>query len=262
MGRHRVARPVVTAECRFRDASAGRLRWAAVVLIAGSWVANHGDANAGLGTAGVNLSWDNCGAFGTLNKDFSCATNSAAFVLVPSVVTPFAMSPTSMTSVIHLFFNDQVPDWWALQSAGCRVGALSSTPGAAGLAGCLDYFGIRPSSSVMSWNVRYGGGVPNGYFLRLICWTDPQYATQVPGGTEIYGGRILIDARKTVGVDSCSGCSLRGDLIYTNASIESLEFPGGGWSTSREATRNYVWWQNSLVPTVNTSWGSIKAMYR
>ncbi|MEO5618790.1 MAG: hypothetical protein ABIS67_13565 [Candidatus Eisenbacteria bacterium] len=249
----------MTAKRNSQRASAGRLRWATLLLIAGSLVAIHWDAHAGLGTVGVNLSWDNCGAYGTLNKDFSCATNSATFVLVPSAVV-VELSPTLMDSNIELIF-DQSPSWWAFQSSGCRAGALASTPGVGGLTGCLDYFGSRPSSSIAGWQVLTIVGNPIGYKLRLVTWTDPQHATLVPDGTEIYGGRIVIDTRKTVGADSCLGCSLKGTFIFGNVTVESLEFPSG-WSTSREATRNYVFWQNSLVPTLRPTWGSIKAMYR
>ena len=166
-----------------------------------------------------------------------------------------------MDSVIEFHFLGLVPDWWALQPGGCRQGAISASAGAGGLTECIDYWGSRPSTSVAAWQVLSNNEGPIGYRLRLITYTDPQFAAPVQSGVELYTGKITIDNRKSVGADSCGGCSLKGGFTFLGVDIGSLEFPAGIFE-SRTATRDYVLWQDALVPTRSQTWGSIKAMYR
>src|SRR4249920_794918 len=84
--------------------------------------------------AGVNLSWDNCGAGGAQDKTFACGSSTGSAIFVASVIAPSGISRwTSFETEIQLESNTStLPLWWQLrnqvgQSGQCRNGALSTS---------------------------------------------------------------------------------------------------------------------------------------
>ena len=78
-------------------------------------------------TAGVNLSWDDCGDWGVLNKTFACNSNSGTNAAVGSFVAPDGIAQLTGTEMILdvVAQGDSLPPWWAFKNAGaCRQGAL------------------------------------------------------------------------------------------------------------------------------------------
>src|SRR5438552_11145935 len=74
--------------------------------------------------AGINLSWTDCGIFGTLNRTFACASNAGSNTLVVSYEPNAVMSNMVGNDVrIDLQSADATTlnNWWQLFNAGsCR----------------------------------------------------------------------------------------------------------------------------------------------
>ncbi len=78
-------------------------------------------------TAGIHLSWADCGTFGAMNRAFTCDSNTGFNTLVCSFFVPGGFDTlTGAAGVIDLVTNQStLPSWWNLQLGGCRAG---STP--------------------------------------------------------------------------------------------------------------------------------------
>lgn len=211
-------------------------------------------------TFGLNLSWDDCGTAGAMNKDFACAADTGVSVLVASVALSGGLSPVAVQSFIVFLFDGAVPSWWALQSGGCRTGQFAVDTGT-GISGCMDYWGTHQGSSVAAWSLHDSGSGPDGYKINMITGTQPEFAERLDSPTEISAGRILIYHQKTAGADSCEGCSVKGGFTYLAASLNVLEF-GQDLGSTNPYQRQFVLWQNGIVPNRRTTWGGIKALYR
>src|SRR2546425_117311 len=90
-----------------------------IVLIAGMLLA----AGASMASAsGINLSWNDCGTFGTANQTFACNTNSGVNTLVASFIPPAGLNNFEGIASQVDITTDQaaLPDWWAHGSGFCR----------------------------------------------------------------------------------------------------------------------------------------------
>src|SRR5689334_2965179 len=105
-------------------------------------------ARAGV-TGGLDLAWDDCGAFGSVDKAFACTTNSGADVIVVSVVAPSGMD--SVVDVVatleFVSTGDPMPPWWDMSATGCRPTSISA-----------DFFTEDLSSCAELWNGQALGG--------------------------------------------------------------------------------------------------------
>jgi len=213
--------------------------------------------------AGLNLSWDDCGAAGVADKDFACDTNSGTHTLVCSLVAPsnaFGVDGGEGQLEVRQW-NVPFPSWWDLHNAGsCRETNATLDLTFPGLTACKDSWAGHAiaGSSITSYQVD-----PN-----YSSWRRLYFVIAIPStnrfdmveGDEYYVAKIVIDNGKTVGSGSCDGCmdgvdvGLRLFAIYRyQASSVIIDYP---------ATRNTVTWQGGKVPTLNRTWGSIKVLYR
>jgi hypothetical protein len=227
--------------------------------------------------AGVNLSWDNCGAAGTPSKSFACNTNTGSAVFVASVSAPAGIGLwTSFETEIQVQSNGAWPAWWALrnqtgQTGQCRAGALSVSQDFTGgpYAGvCGDTFLNQGAGGITTYLVGFNG--PNR--ARLAVTFSVPSANQVPldEGFEYFSMRGAILYTKTVGTGACAGCQ---DGVCLNCTyvrcLQPAGAPGGNVSVTNPAGRSYIMWNgatveacNGATPTKSTTWGSVKALYR
>src|SRR5262249_10557678 len=83
-----------------------------------------------LAQGGVDLSWSDCGSFGTFSRTFACTTNSGFETMVASFVAPSPMDHfVGMEGVIDLCSMTAVlPSWWMMYVSGtCRQSAISTS---------------------------------------------------------------------------------------------------------------------------------------
>jgi len=227
-----------------------------------------GTARAG----GINLSWDDCGTFGSMTRNFACNTNTGFNSMIASAVSPIAMNQFDAASgVIDLVTNQPtISPWWTMDSPGCRGGPPSAMS--------ADFFFVTgPFSCLDPWGGAASGGsnyqsaypAPNRARIRLVCaLSTPQ---SINNSSEYYFFRITFSNAKTTGAGSCVGCTDGACILFSQ--IQLAQPVGVGDATvTNPLTRNFVLWQASgagvlggcpgATPTRNTTWGAVKSLYR
>jgi hypothetical protein len=154
-----------------------------------------------------------------------------------------------------------VPDWWKLgrvETGDCRAGALSvSVDGSvlanAGQAVCLD-----------PWNGAGLGGLglyswdTNRMHISAM-WALPN-PVALEANTEYFALQVRINANKTVG--DCAGCDA--PVLWAIHHIEYGSTTANHYIVEPyDGAPEYLSWQGATkVPTLNTTWGQIKSLYR
>ncbi|MBI5709541.1 MAG: hypothetical protein HZC42_04440 [Candidatus Eisenbacteria bacterium] len=212
------------------------------------------------GAQGINLAWDSCGPSGVTNRDFACNANTGAENLVVSYTPPqLLLGPVDIISArIYIYAVDDtvVPSWWLLQSGGCRSGAVSMTTDAGSDAAYCQ----QPPAPVDSSKVVYIAPdyYPNRSLLGAYEVFHSPGASLLPG-TEYFGFRFAIDHAKTIGSDSCAGCSRRASLLLDEVNLVVDQVQSVDVRTPLR--QNVITWQYGLVPVRAKTWGQIKGLY-
>ena len=233
---------------------------------------------------GLNLSWNDCGTFGQMQKNSACNSNTGANTLVGSAISPVVIDQcVAMTTVLDLQTNQAaLSPWWNFDAApgtppgvstGCRAVPAS-------LSGDFNFTTSTFScgdiwNGVASGGINYvsqQGGVPNRGRIRLVCAVVAPVV--VDNSTENYYFKATFNNAKTTGTGNCAGCT-DGACIVLN-SLELDQQPGvegGNTIITNPLDSQYVLWQaggNSVTPggcpqatpTKNATWGSVKSLYR
>jgi len=224
---------------------------------------------AGIAAAGpgaLNLAWDDCG--GLASKTFACASNAGTDVMVGTFVAPCCVDSASANEiVVDLQSTGAVlPAWWQMRAGQCRSVALSQS--ASGFATtCFDY-----------WAGLASGGISQDVFVNnrarikvlegLPAGSDA--ITGIPEGTEVYSFKINIGHGKTVGTGACAGCQTGVCIVLNSIKInQTVHTPAGDKFISTPGARNWVTYQGGIggdcyqaTPAKNTTWGTVKALYR
>ncbi len=240
------------------------------ILLLFSTLAFAGLAHAG----GINLAWDDCGAFGSLQKNFACNTNAGVNQLYISAVSPVPMPQLNgVFAVIGLVTNQPVlSDWWAFQSGGCRAGAISADANfVLGPSNCLDPWG---GAALGGMSYAAGNQAPNRAQIKAV-FAIPTWVTS-DGVSEYELARITITNAKTTGTGACAGCT---DGVCLVLQMVTLSQPTGllSYTITNPLLNQYAIWQPGgstpynpygssgcpgATPTRNTTWGGVKAIYR
>jgi hypothetical protein len=214
--------------------------------------------------AGVNLSWTDCGSFGTQDRTFACAVNTGTNTLVVSFdpITDLAdFAGNEMR--IDLASTGSLPAWWQMFNSGTCRGTTLPTINATFGANCTDNFGGAGFGAIGSY-------VIGANTASLLCGWAVASGIPITAGTEYYAINVAINNTKTVGTGSCAGCSQAVCIVANTVSlaygpsatlIQHIETP---------LTRNWVTWQGGVipggcpgnVPVENRTWGQVKALYR
>lgn len=243
---------------------------AAIALI---MTLSFGEVFAGSPVTGLNLSWDDCGAFGVETRTFACDTNAGQSVIVGSFLPPAGVdSLIGCEIVIDISSKPSaIPDWWSFRNPStCRQSSMvTSFDFTAGPLNCTDYWAGRGFES-STYDIGFETAADRA---RLLAATTLLFGpSDGPGpadqGTEYYAFKITIDHEKTVGTGACAGCEIPVCIVFNQIVLRQ---PGGGArdvTITSPADRYHVIWQPprsdcpTVVPARNRTWGSIKAIYR
>jgi len=239
-----------------------------------------------LAVEGVNLSWDTCfgEGNGVQNKSFACDTNSGQEQLFGSfVLGTDAPLIAAMHSVLQLVSASAVlPEWWKFRYAGsCRLTSLSANdiydpawlvcqPWAPESAGAFVAGYCTVSNPCFGFSL--GDNVAE---IHLVSALPVERARDLPAGVEHYVFTLVINHAKTVGIGACGGCATPACIIFTQVAVGSPDFADRVLNTPTSPGSNVVTWQGGAVPitrssvtcpaatpTRNSTWGSVKSMYR
>jgi hypothetical protein len=221
-------------------------------------------------TTGVNLSWGDCGALGTLDQTFACNTNVGLSQIIASVI-----APANADSVIGGGFVADVTTagaaylepYWEVYSGGCRGVGMSFN---------FREFAYTAATCSDLWGGIAASGVPVftrellGYTVRLrgvLAVTSGQALTE---GQEYFFAYLTVTHSRTVGPYSCSGCASPACFALNEIDLDQPGPNAMNWRMAGAPVggRDYVTWQGAgtadcaAVPTRKKSWGQIKALYR
>jgi hypothetical protein len=211
---------------------------------------------------GVHLSWGACGAAGTSDNAFACASNATLHQAVSSFIAPAGiMNFIGATTEILVEGDAPLPPWWQLQAGGCRSGALSSEdPSALVLEGCsTETFDGSTNLGLANWDPNYLGNPNAGRITTDMARTDAGVA--LVAGTEYQANVIQLRSTKTTGTGLCAGCTqpvtLRILKVFVAQPSGAVELQGNGGGC--------VSWRGDTGCTVSNrrqSWGEVKSLYR
>lgn len=220
--------------------------------------------------AGIKLAWDDCG--GPIDKAFACNTNAGNNFIFGSFVAPAGVTRLTANEIVidMASASPVMPAWWEFKNTGaCRQTALSigfdGTTSSSGQ--CADYWGGQAAGGIGAYRTDLGG---NRRRIVAVCAVPPSAAGPVTADAEYFSFRLLVNNTKTVGAGSCGGCAEPVCLVLSQIKLtQPLGF--GDFPLTNAAGGNfYVTWQGGGVfggcpaatPTRNTTWGSVKALYR
>ena len=215
---------------------------------------------------GVNLSWTDCGTFGTLQKNFACTSNNGVDAMVASAVAGQDMGQLNgHAAVIDLQTNQAaLSAWWSV--GGCRLAsAVSADFNFLSGVNCLDPWAGQGAGGI---NYAPGFNAPNRARIRTVCAIPGN--TAIDGVSEYYIVRVNVGHAKTTGNGSCAGCT-DGVCIVLNSITLTQPLGVGDVTVSAPITRNYVQYQGggniggqcpAATPTRSATWGSVKSLYR
>jgi len=236
------------------------------LLMAGALLAlTAGIASAGPG--GINLSWNDCGVFGGLQRNFACTSNSGANTMIASAITGVQMDQLNgQAGVLDMQTNQAaLSNWWLI--GGCRLAStMSADFNFLANVNCFD-----PWVGVAAGGVSYTAGfnAPNRARIRTICAIAG--STGITGTDEYYFFKVTFTNARSIGNGSCAGCT-DGACIVFNSILVTQPAGVGDYTISAPANRNWVHWQGGAsgvvggcpdaTPTRTKTWGSVKSLYR
>jgi hypothetical protein len=246
----------------------------AVVLLCSLFSVPEADA------AGVNLRWNNCVSEGGVpNVNFACNTNVSSHALTSSFVLP---ADLNSATAVQVSFNlsmasASVPPWWELVNAGsCRRFSLSANVSLnVNDLICQDW---EQGGNAQGGFLNYTIGAFGPATVRIVTAfvVVPPAAENLQAGPEYFAENLVLLNQQTVGIGSCSGCS-----TPVCIAIESIKIDVAGVTVlvltqpADGVASNFATWQGgagaaplpggacpAVVPTRNSTWGSVKSLYR
>jgi hypothetical protein len=219
----------------------------------------------------VDLNWNQCesGSTDTNLRTLACTANTGTQAMIASFYAP--PSVTNLEN-IEVIIDFQVPNggvmpcWWNLSSGATRAGALTVL-GVDPLDANGDPLFLCPGNYFGEIDRAVAGGmvvVPGtdrGKFAAAIARGVGQGGN--PGTGEQYACGFRISNILTT---TCAGCNLPGVFVLNRVTLGQ----GGGAppiELNSPQNNNCTSWQNTgipcnVTPTRNSTWGSVKALYR
>jgi len=224
---------------------------------------------------GINLSWNDCGSFGTADAAFACNTNAGSNQLYASFIPPAGITTlVAAEAVLDITSASAALDpWWCVApSTGCRAASISAAFSFL-VANCTDYWSGQASSGTdYQFNITNEtvatAPATNHARLRVAGAIDGTIATSVDPGTEYYAFVVNLSHAKTLGT-ACTGCAAPVCIVLNSINLEQPAGVGDFLLTAPPTGgRNTVTWQGGAgancasVPVRTTTWGQIKSLYR
>jgi hypothetical protein len=223
-------------------------------------------------TPGVNLSWTDCLATsgGGLTMTSTCLSNfETQKSLQGSFFAPVGINALNGNDIIMDIstLTDPLPCWWNFTVAPRAAGydmAFNLPP-----ASCADYWGGILGGPSGGTSARLISGLTNRIRIVGLVAIDATQATPVPDGVEFYSFTFRLKFAATVG--ACTGCLSPACFKLNLIRLTQTGLPFVELTTAASPGRDFVTWQGgaiggagcpAAVPTVNKTWGSVKALYR
>jgi len=226
---------------------------------------------AAASAAGINLSWNDCGAAGTQDATFACNTNSGApFSMVGSFVAPAGGLPEflGISAQIDIKTSDAaLPEWWKHGTGFCRgtTGLAVNFDFTSGPFTCTDFY---VGSAAGGFAYDNGFGTADRARFRIQAAVPFDNRGPIDDTTEYYAYKANILRAKTTGVGSCAGCSTPACIVFNELQLFQPPEQNNDPVITNPIDRNFVTWQGGSAscpqstPTTNRSWGQVKSLYR
>ena len=249
-----------------------RLAWIALVLSTGVLAVVPAPARA---AEGLFLTWNAC-AFepgASPVRAFACDTNEdtlrlhVAFTLGQPVDNVIGLEV--VVDIQHE--SATLPDWWRLDPAGCRAGALRADVQFGAVAGCADPWAGDGVAGFPSFTVTLPRGGANQARIKSGVGGLPSAPRTLAADTPYHAVRLVIVANQTTATGACAGCLPRACLVLNSIWIKRTPGAPGGdvfISTPGPLEANWAAWQGTggadctLVPVRRQTWGAVKSLYR
>ena len=229
--------------------------------------------------SGLNLSWDTCYGEGAgHNRSFACDTNVGEDSCVGSLVSPTTSSDiTGVTLVVDFAVcSQEMPGWWQFYTGRtCRPFAMSldwepdwqwTT--------CQDAF-AGSVGQISSYDSRYHDYFGHAWIRMTIQVASPAgEPLSLVTGSEYFAFRMTIDHSRSLGSNSCAGCTTPASIRFSSATLghvdrvdKPISYPESYYSAagSDHTPSNFISWQGGFCLTTrarNSTWGAVKALYR
>lgn len=219
---------------------------------------------------GINLSWDDCGRAGSVNREFACQTEAGIpHLLIASVVPPAGITRfIGAEALIDIQFEGQnFPAWWELWE-GCRAGRISSNfDFTAGPFTCEDFWRGHALGGMQFYEQR---PVRNRAVIKVAVAVAPDQEGALGAGREYYLFKLAI---LNTGTFTCTDCKRPACIQLT--SVKLVQPAGmGDYEIKDRQDLNVATWQGGISnpdgdmsgcradAVQNKTWGQIKSLYR
>jgi hypothetical protein len=153
--------------------------------------------------------------------------------------------------------------WWDFQV--CRAGQLVAVFRNAGTS-CFDWPGTAAVSGNLTSTAGFGG--PDRERLKLIAAFTSGSPQTVNAGDETVSFTLTINNGATVGTGACAGCLSPTCIVLNSIIVNESPARPVPVQLSNPQNFNFVTWFAGApncpgaTPTHQSSWGSVKSMYR
>jgi len=222
--------------------------------------------------AGINLSWNDCGTFGTSAQSFDCASNSGSpFTMVASFVPPPAINAfVGVSSQVDITTTAAtLPAWWQHGTAFCRSTTGMSVTFDFATNGPFNCAEIVSGQAAGGFAYDIGFGAPNRARLRVQYAIPIDQASALDENTEYYSYKVNLLRAKTTGSGNCAGCSTPACIVLNSIQLFQPPDQANDPELDNPINSNYVTWQGASVPgcplstpTHSSTWGQVKSLYR
>jgi hypothetical protein len=215
--------------------------------------------------AGLNLAWQSClGDGGANNRTGACANNLGTNILVASFQIDADISGISGHEILFDLATQgtTLPNWWL---TSCRTGFVTSNPTISPSAvNCFDWANGAAAGGLAAYTQdRTGRGANTARILVGFAVPSNNLQT-VLGNVEFFTANVVISNANTT---TCTGCTTPVCIAFTNLKAAQGTNTGYIVNNALTAGSNTVTWQGSgadcsLTPTRNSTWSSVKSLYR
>ena len=229
---------------------------------------------------GVNLRWTDCfGDGGLLNRNFACDTNSGNHFLIASFeLGQPILQALEQEMVLDLAAADaSLPSWWAFRNvATCRQQSLFLTFNVPLTSvACQDWGRGKTGGGIGYYRIGHLG--PNTARLALASAVPNSDPPNLVAGQEYYSFSVVINSARTVGTDSCNGCTVPVCLVFSSLKVKTPIAANDRTLTGATNGTDsfYATWQGGGVPmtprgtgcpaatpTRKETWSGVKSLYR
>lgn len=213
---------------------------------------------------GLSISWDDCGPVGSVDKEFTCDTNTGErFSLILGVrPPPGVLDFIGFVGVVDFDFESQVtPSWWDFP--GCRVANDLIATQASDLT-CPD---ISATPFYMAWDYAFAVGYPGRSRFRIAASVAVEDVFPLTADSLVALCRVSIGRRNTVGDGACEGCSVPACIAFSSVLMDVLDASAPRVVLTM-GPKQFVRWQNTIAcpfvgsPATKSTWGQLKSLYR